>query len=164
MGYSAVKKYTHKVLSCVWGWGAWFWECVNVNFMACYLWLAATSQSTFCQKSTKILLSLVVEEAASEEEDEGKVDIDLSPGLEYFETLSDVDFSEELIRDRDFDDSDPVVEFGPGYDIVKPVKSYPDPEPGMSISSMCENLIFDDVGNDDSDDDDFVPFTLKKSI
>ena len=110
-----------------------------------------------------------------EEEVEGDLDFELSPGLEYFETVSDIDFTSELERDRDFDDWNEDVEGGTAYTIIQPETNTVvdaglaalggrigpvDRFRSIKRESEVSKKFVEEA--DSSDEEDFIPFTLKQ--
>lgn len=65
------------------------------------------------------------EEAGDEDDEDDENDTELSQGLQYFETLSDIDFTTETTRDRDFDDSEAEVEYNPTFKLMNPENNFP---------------------------------------
>ncbi|OQV24666.1 hypothetical protein BV898_01725 [Hypsibius exemplaris] len=124
----------------------------------------------------RVDLEDISDDEQEEEEDEGDADIELSPGLEYFETVSDIDFTNEIQRDRDFDDWNQDVDGTAEYTVIRPDGAG---EPGLNTflgaraatargksikagdkSSLRPGL--EEVALEDSDEEEFIPFTLKK--
>ncbi|XP_055332604.1 uncharacterized protein LOC129584463 [Paramacrobiotus metropolitanus] len=113
----------------------------------------------------RVDLEELSEDEGPEDEEEEDDELELSPGLEYFETLSDIDFTEDIERQRDFDDRIVEVEYGPEYKLTKPVNMCQEGQltiPRAPGEKPAASLTENHQDSDDSEEDSFVPFTLKK--
>ncbi|GAU94310.1 hypothetical protein RvY_06106-1 [Ramazzottius varieornatus] len=79
-------------------------------------------------------------EDEAEDEEEAENALDVSPDFEYFETVSDIDFTNEILRDRDFDEEEEDVSYDPKVHkvIQVPMRFTGDPIPpvGYNLKDM----------------------------